>query len=137
MSSVYQPKRKELAKVKVVSSTAYTNNRSRLRLVGSVQRSCPNFVTTQRNQKTGECTFINDTSALTKRSNMAVSYKDDGTPAENENIGLTYLDSTSNNRFYKFKVTDNATFDELKQQKSYFIEDLMRKQEKENADETA
>ena len=33
--------------------------------------------------------------------------------------------------------TEKATFDELKQQKSYFIEDLMRKQEKENADETA
>ena len=51
MSSVYQPKRKELAKVKVISSTAYTNNRSRLRLVGTVQRSYSNFVTTQRNKK--------------------------------------------------------------------------------------
>ena len=68
MSSVYQPKRKELAKVKIISSTDYVGNRSRFRLVGSVQRSCPNFVTTQRNQKTGKCTFIDDTSALTKRS---------------------------------------------------------------------
>ena len=33
--------------------------------------------------------------------------------------------------------TEKATFTELKEQKSYFIEDLMRKQEKENADETA
>ncbi len=33
--------------------------------------------------------------------------------------------------------TEKATFEELQAQKSYFIEDLMRKQEKENADETA
>ena len=68
MSSVYQPKRKELAKVKVVSASHYASNRRSLRLVGSIQRSCTNFVTTQRNQKTGKCTFIDDTSALTKRS---------------------------------------------------------------------
>ena len=68
MSSVYQPKRKELAKVKVVSSNIYTNNRKHLRLVGTVQKNYTNFVTTQRNQKTGKCTFIDDTSALTKRS---------------------------------------------------------------------
>ena len=68
MSSVYQPKRKELAKVKVVSSNTYTNNRKHLRLIGTVQRSCANFVTTQRNQKTGKCTFVDDTVALTKRS---------------------------------------------------------------------
>ena len=68
MSSVYQPKRKELAKVKVVSASDYSSNRKRFRLVGSIQRSCTNFVTTQRNQKTGKCTFIDDTSALTKRS---------------------------------------------------------------------
>ena len=68
MSSVYQPKHKELAKVKVVSASHYASNRRSLRLVGSIQRSCTNFVTTQRNQKTGKCTFIDDTSALTKRS---------------------------------------------------------------------
>ena len=36
MSNVYQPKRKELAKVKVVSSKYYGNNRSKYKLVGSV-----------------------------------------------------------------------------------------------------
>lgn len=68
MSSVYQPKRKELAKVKVVSSQNYGNNRSKYKLVGSVQRVCTNFVTTQRNKKTGKCSFIDDTSSLTKRT---------------------------------------------------------------------
>ena len=68
MSNVYQPKRKELAKVKVVSSNDYANNRRKLRFVGSVQRSCSNFITTQRNQKTGKCSFLDDTSSLTKRS---------------------------------------------------------------------
>lgn len=33
MSNVYQPKRKELARVRVVSSQTYDNNRSKLRLV--------------------------------------------------------------------------------------------------------
>ena len=68
MSSVYQPKRKELAKVKVVSSQYYGNNRGKYKLVGSVQRVCTNFVTTQRNNKTGKCTFVDDTSSLTKRT---------------------------------------------------------------------
>jgi len=68
MSSSYQPKRKEMAKVKVVSSEKYKAERNKLKLVGSVQRACPNFVTTQRNRKTGKCTFIDDTSSLTKRS---------------------------------------------------------------------
>lgn len=68
MSSVYQPKRKELAKVKVVSSQYYGNNRTRYKLVGSVQRACTNFVTTQRSKKTGKCSFIDDTSSLTKRT---------------------------------------------------------------------
>ncbi len=49
MSSVYQPKRKELAKVKVVSTEHYKNNRSTLKFVGSVSRNHTNFVTTQRN----------------------------------------------------------------------------------------
>lgn len=68
MSSNYQPKRKELAKVKVVSSNDYIKNRKRLRLVGTVQRQYANFVTTQRNKSTGKCTFVDDTVALTKRS---------------------------------------------------------------------
>lgn len=68
MSSVYQPKRKELAKVKVVSSNIYRNNRKTFRLIGTIQRSYTNFVTTQRNQKTGRCSFVDDTGALTKRS---------------------------------------------------------------------
>lgn len=68
MSNVYQPKRKELAKVKVVSTETYKKNRSKLKLVGSIQRVVPNFVTTQRNKKTGKCSFIDDTSSLTKRS---------------------------------------------------------------------
>ena len=68
MSSVYQPKRKELAKVKVVSSQNYANNRIRYKLVGSVQRVCPNFVTTQRSRKSGKCSFIDDTSSLTKKT---------------------------------------------------------------------
>ena len=68
MSSVYQPKRKELAKVKVVSSQQYGINRNKYKLVGSVQRTCTNFVTTQKNRKTGKCSFIDDTSSLTKKS---------------------------------------------------------------------
>lgn len=68
MSNVYQPKRKELAKVKVVSSQCYGNNRSKYKFVGSVQRVCTNFVTTQRNIKTGKCSFIDDTSSLTKKT---------------------------------------------------------------------
>lgn len=68
MSSVYQPKRKELAKVKVVSSQYYGNNRTRYKFVGSVSRNHTNFVTTQRSKKTGKCSFIDDTSSLTKRT---------------------------------------------------------------------
>lgn len=67
MSSVYQPRRKELAKVKVVSTEQYKNNRSKLKLVGSVSRNHSNFVTTQRNSKSGKCTFLDDTVSLTKR----------------------------------------------------------------------
>ena len=72
MSSVYQPKRKELAKVKVVSSETYKKQRAKLNLIGNIQRNCTNFVTTQRNKKTGKCTFIDDTSSLTKRSKNEV-----------------------------------------------------------------
>lgn len=68
MSSVYQPKRKELAKVKVVSSQSYKNNRSKYNFVGRVKRGYTAFITTQSDNKTGKCSFIDDTSSLTKRS---------------------------------------------------------------------
>lgn len=68
MSNVYQPKRKELAKVKVVSSQYYSLNRFKLKFIGSVSRVHTNFVITQRNKKTGKCRFIDDTSSLTKKS---------------------------------------------------------------------
>ena len=72
MSSSFQPKRKELAKVSVISTEQYKSGRANFRLVGSVQRVCPNFITTQRNQKTGRCSFVDDTSSLTKRSKNAL-----------------------------------------------------------------
>ena len=68
MSSIYQPKRKELAKVKVVSSEHYKVNHNKLKFIGSVSRNHTNFVTTKRNIKTGKSSFIDDTSSLTKRS---------------------------------------------------------------------
>ena len=89
MSSVYQPKRKEFAKVTVVSSTMYSKNRKDLKLVGNVQRGYGNFITTQRNKKTGKCTFIDDTSALTKRSkNELVQFFMD---KKNQNKSVAYL----------------------------------------------
>ena len=68
MSSVYQPKNKELAKVSVVSSKEYDKNKQKLRFVGSINKVMPNFVTTKRNKNTGKCTYIEDTTALTKRT---------------------------------------------------------------------
>lgn len=68
MSSVYQPKRKELAKVKVVSADQYDKNRSKLKFVGRVKRGYTAFITTQSNKKTGKCSFVDDTTALTKRA---------------------------------------------------------------------
>lgn len=89
MSNVYQPKRKELAKVKVVSTQAYKENRSKYKFVGSVQRGYTTFVTTMRNKKTGKCGFVDDTSALTKRSkNDIVKFFSD---KENRNKGVAYL----------------------------------------------
>ena len=72
MSSVYQPKRKEMAKVKIVSSETYSKDRKKLNLVGSIQRNLTNFITTQRNKKTGKCSFVDDTSSLTKRAKKDV-----------------------------------------------------------------
>lgn len=89
MSNVYQPKRKELAKVKVVSSQFYDDNRSKLRLVGSISRKHTNFVTTQRNKKTGKCSFIDDTSALTKKTkNEIVKFFSD---KNNQRKDVAYL----------------------------------------------
>jgi len=73
MSSVYQPKRKELARVKVVSSTFYSKNRSQYRFVGCVQRGYTAFVTSQRSKKDGKCSFIDDTSSLTKRTKNEIA----------------------------------------------------------------
>jgi len=89
MSSVYQPKRKELAKVEVVSTNVYNKNRSKLKFVGSVSRQHTNFVTTKRNSKTGKATFIDDTSSLTKRSkNDLVKFFSDKT---NRKKDVAYL----------------------------------------------
>lgn len=89
MSSVYQPKRKELAKVKIVSSESYSKGRKKLNLVGSIQRGFTNFITTQRNRKTGKCSFIDDTSSLTKRSkNEVVRFFMD---KENKRKDVVYL----------------------------------------------
>lgn len=89
MSNVYQPKRKELANVKVVSSGTYRNERSKYKFVGSVQRGYTAFVTTQRNRETGKCAFVDDTSALTKRTKCDIvkffSNK------ENQHKGVAYL----------------------------------------------
>lgn len=68
MSNVYQPKRKELAQVKVVSAETYRNNRSALKQVGCVQRGYTAFVTTQKNKQSGLCSFIDDTVSLTKKT---------------------------------------------------------------------
>ena len=68
MSNIYQPKRKELAKVKVVSSETYRNSRSKYKFVGRVRRGYTAFVTTQKNIKTGKCSYVDDTSSLTKRT---------------------------------------------------------------------
>ena len=48
MSSAYQPKRKELAKVRVVSTDAYNKNRNKFRFVASIGRFFSNFITTKR-----------------------------------------------------------------------------------------
>lgn len=72
MSRSFQKKTKELATVKVVSSENYSKNRKDLKFVGSVQRGYTNFITTKRNKVTGKCSYIDDTSSLTKRSKNEV-----------------------------------------------------------------
>lgn len=89
MSSTYQPKRKELAKVEAISSELYSKNRKKFKFVGSIQRSCTNFITTKRNKKTGRCAFVDDTSSLTKRSkNDVVNFFLD---AKNKRKDVVYL----------------------------------------------
>lgn len=89
MSNVYQPKRKELANVKVMSSGEYSSNRKKYKFVGSVQRGYTAFVTTQRNKETGKCAFVDYTSALTKKTKSDIvrffSTKN------NRNKGVAYL----------------------------------------------
>lgn len=89
MSSVYQPKRKEMARVIVVSTDEYSKNRKFLRYVGSVNRGFTNFITTRRNRKTGSAGFIDDTSSLPKRAkNDVVKFF---TKYSNRNRGVAYL----------------------------------------------
>lgn len=47
--------------------------------------------------------------------NMATAYNSEGKPSAWNNVKLTYLDCTDNYRFYKFKVTDSATYLSLSQ----------------------
>ena len=89
MSSVYQPKNKELAKVKVVSTQMYSANRSRYRYIGSVNRGFTNFVTTKRNLKTGQASYIDDTSSLTKRTKNEIT--NFFSNYSNRNKGVAYL----------------------------------------------
>ena len=89
MSSVYQPKRKELAKVQVVSTETYRNNRSKLKFIGSIQRGYTSFVTTQKNKATGNCSFVDDTTSLTKRTkNDLVRFFSNN---KNRNKSVAYL----------------------------------------------
>lgn len=89
MSNVFQPKRKELAQVKVIASETYRDNRSKYKFIGSVQRGYTNFVTTQRNRRTGKCSFIDDTSSLTKKTkNEIVRFFSD---KRNRSKGVVYL----------------------------------------------
>ena len=80
MSSTYQPKNKQLANVRVVSADTYGKNRSAFTYVGSIWRGLSNFITTKRNKKTGRCSYIDDTSSLTKKTkgDVARFFSDNG-----------------------------------------------------------
>lgn len=101
MSNVYQPKRKELAKVKVVSSNTYGNNRSKLNFVGSVSRKHSNFVTTQRNKFTGKCSFIDDTSALTKKTKNDIVRFFSNKENKNKDVAYLVVDKSKANKVKK------------------------------------
>ena len=89
MSNVYQPKRKELAKVKVVSTEEYCNNRSKFKFIGSIQRGYTAFITTKKAARSGQRSFVDDTTSLTKRAkNDVVRFF---SKKENRNKGVAYL----------------------------------------------
>ena len=50
------------------------------------------------------------TGSVNNVANMAVEYSANGEPTSYENVSLLCLDQTENNRFYKFKVIDSASF---------------------------
>ena len=99
MSNIYQPKRKELAKVQVVSSETYSKCRSRFKFVGSVHRGYTNFVTTTRNRKTGKCSFIDDTSSLTKKTKGEIVRFFSNN--DNRGKGVVYLVVPKDNKKFK------------------------------------
>ena len=68
MSRNYQPKNKEYANILVVSTEFYRNNSKNYNFIGSVHRGHTAFITTQRNRDSGSCSFIDDTSCLTKKT---------------------------------------------------------------------
>ena len=89
MSRVFQPKTKELAKVRVISSSTYSEKRSRYNFVGLIKRGNTAFVTTQKNNKTCNCSFVDDTSSLTKKvKNDVVRFFSD---KENKGKSVVYL----------------------------------------------
>lgn len=98
MSSVYQPKRKELAKVKVVSSQVYKSNRSKYKFVGRVKRGYTAFITTQSNNKTGKCSYIDDTSALTKRSKNDLVHFFSNRVNEKKNVAYLVVPKTTKSK---------------------------------------
>lgn len=60
-----------------------------MKFVGSVQRGYTAFITTMRNRKMGKCSFIDDTSSLTKKSkNELVRFFSQKT---NDNKKVAYL----------------------------------------------
>lgn len=71
MSRKYQPKTKEYAQVKVVSSDDVYNKDGKLKkgisLVGKIDRDLPNVVITV-NKKTHKTKFVEDTCNLTKKT---------------------------------------------------------------------
>lgn len=114
MSSKFQPKRKELSNIKVVSTQSYGNNRKNYKLVGSVQRGYTAFVTTTRNKNTGKCSFIDDTSSLTKKTKgEIVKFFSD---KKNRNKGVAYL-VLDKNKISKEKNYGSKTISEKNQKK--------------------
>ena len=119
MSSKFQPKRKELSNVKVVSTQSYGNNRKNYKLVGSVQRGYTAFVTTTRNKNTGKCSLIDDTSSLTKKTKgEIVKFFSD---KENRNKGVAYLvldkNKVSKEKNYGTKKMAEKNSDKTKRKK--------------------